>query len=260
MVITSRENKIFKLALKLKEKRGREESGLFMIEGLRSVRDAYQKGAKFEYVFSTENKSPEESFGCDVTEFAPRLFREISDTVNSQGIIGVCKIPSCSFKDILNRKNGSVLICESLQDPGNIGTIIRTAHAAGSDGVVLTKGCCDLYNPKIVRATMSAIFSVPIVTGVSSKEALAYFKKNGYKIAAGALTEKSENIFSADLSGKFAFIIGNEANGVKEETLALCDGILKIPMEADAESLNASVAGGIMVYEHFRQRFSEPIR
>jgi len=253
MVITSRENKIYKLALKLKEKRGREEAGLFLIEGLRSVRDAYIKGAHFEYVFSCENEGVNEDFGCPVTFLAPRLFRELSDTVNPQGVIAVCKILKCSLDDIKKKENGCIILCESLQDPGNTGTIIRTAHASGANGVILTKGSCDLYNPKIVRATMSAIFSVPVVTGVETKEAVAYFKKNGYKIASGALTKNSENLFSADLRGNFVFIIGNEANGVKKETLSLCDYILKIPMQEDAESLNASVAGGIMTYEHLRQ-------
>ena len=252
MVITSRENKIYKLALKLKEKRGRDEAGMFLIEGLRSVRDAYKKGAKFEFVFSCEGTHSED-YGCPVTCLAPRLFRELSDTVNPQGIIAVCKTISCSFKDFTKKENGCIILCEAVQDPGNIGTIIRTAHAVGADGVVLTKGSCDLYNPKIVRSTMSAIFSVPVACGVNTNEAIAYFKKNGYKIAAGALTDESKNLFSENLKGRYVLIIGNEANGVSEETISLCDATLKIPMQEDAESLNASVAGGIMVYEHFRQ-------
>ena len=252
MVITSRENKIYKLAVKLKEKRGRDDEGMFLIEGLRSVRDAYKKGAKFEFVFACEG-TPSEDYGCPVTFLAPRLFRELSDTVNPQGIIAVCKITNCSFKNFHKKENGCVILCEAVQDPGNIGTIIRTAHAACAEGVVLSKGSCDLYNPKIVRSTMSAIFSVPVVSGVNTNEAIAYFKKNGYKIAAGALTEESENLFTANLKGKYVLIIGNEANGVSEETLNLCDSVVKIPMQEDAESLNASVAGGIMVYEHFRQ-------
>ena len=144
-------------------------------------------------------------------------------------------------------------MCEALQDPGNIGTVIRTAHAADCGGVILTKGCCDLYNPKIVRATMSAMFSVPVVSGAESQNVIEYFRTNGYKIVAGALTDDAVDFYSADLSGKVLIIIGNEGNGVEDSTLSLCDSVLKIPMRSDAESLNAAVAGSVMVYEHYRQ-------
>ena len=257
MVITSRENKIYKLSLRLSEKRGRDENGLFLIEGVRSVRDAFFKGAEFSFVLLCEGTTFSDDFGCSVYTLAPRLFREISDTVNPQGIIAACRIPSSSEADILKRNKNLVIMCEAVQDPGNIGTVIRTAHAAGAGGVVLTKGCCDLFNPKIVRATMSGIFSIPVLTGADSEKIIASFKKNGYKVIAGALSERSTDLFSSDLRGKHLIIIGNEANGVKEETLSLCDSLLKIPMQADAESLNASVACGILAYEHLRQNVNK---
>lgn len=253
MVITSRDNKIFKLASRLKSARGRNEEKLFLIEGARSVRDAYDKGADFYCIILSENAQLQFKADCPIYTFAPKLFGEISETVTPQGIIGICRMRKCSVEDILAKNSDLVILCEALQDPGNIGTIIRTAHAAFCGGVILSKGCCDLYNPKIVRATMSGMFSVPVVQGISAKDAVETFSKNGYCAVAGALTEKCVDLYDADLKGKHLIIIGNEGNGVTKETLSMCDKVVKIPMHPDAESLNAAVAGSVMMYEHYRQ-------
>ncbi len=253
MIITSRDNKIFKLAKLLKTQKGRAEKSLFMIEGFRIVKDALGKGIKAECVIVKDGTEIDFKTDCPVYSFAPKLFSEISETVTPQGVIALCSMKRKSLSDILKEEKNCVIMCETLQDPGNIGTVIRTAHAADLGGVVLTKGCCDLYNPKIVRATMSAMFSIPVVQGEESGAVIEYFRKSGYKIVAGALTESAVDFYSADLSGKVLIIIGNEGNGVEESTLSLCDSVLKIPMRSDAESLNAAVAGSVMIYEHFRQ-------
>lgn len=253
MIITSRDNKIFKLAKLLKTQKGRVEKGLFMIEGFRIVKDALGKGIKAECIIIKDGTTLDFSADCPVYAFAPKLFSELAETVSPQGVIAICPVKKCGIKDILSLGKKCVVMCEALQDPGNIGTIIRTAHAADLGGVVLTKGCCDLYNPKIVRATMSGMFSVPVVSGAESEKVIEYFRENGYKIVAGALTDSAVDFYSADLSGKVLIIIGNEGNGVEESTLSLCDSVLKIPMRSDAESLNAAVAGSVMVYEHYRQ-------
>lgn len=253
MIITSRENKIFKLAKLLKTQKGRSEKGVFMMEGFRIVKDALSKGAKAECIILKDGTNLDFEANCPVYYFAPKLFSEIAETVSPQGVIALCKMERKSLSDIIEQNKNCVVMCEALQDPGNIGTIIRTAHAGDCGGVVLTKGCCDLYNPKIVRATMSGMFSVPVVSGEESGKVIEYFRANGYKIVAGALTDSAVDFYSADLSGKALIIIGNEGNGVEKSTLALCDSVLKIPMRSDAESLNAAVAGSIMLYEHFRQ-------
>lgn len=253
MVITSRDNKIFKLASRLKSARGRNEEKLFLIEGERSVRDAYDKGADFYSVILSENAPLQFKADCPIYTFAPKLFGEIAETVTPQGIIGICRMRKCTVEDVIAENSNLVILCEALQDPGNIGTIIRTAHAAFSGGVILTKGCCDLYNPKIVRATMSGMFSVPVVQGVSVKETVEAFSKNGYSVVAGALTDNSIDLYDINLKGKHLIIIGNEGNGVTKETLSMCDKVVKIPMHPDAESLNAAVAGSVMMYEHYRQ-------
>ena len=253
MLITSRENKIFKTAKLLKTSKGRSEKGMFIIEGIRSVRDALAKNVKAECVIVKDGTELDFLPLCDTYNMAPKLFDELSETVTPQGVIALCPIVMKSLEDILSLNKKCAVLCETLQDPGNVGTVIRTAHAADAGGVVLSKGCCDLYNPKIVRATMSSMFSVPVVQGEESKRVIEYFRKNGYKIVAGALTDDAVDFYSCDLSGKTLIIIGNEGNGVSKETLSRCDRVLKIPMKSDAESLNAAVAGAVMIYEHYRQ-------
>ncbi|MBQ8807672.1 MAG: RNA methyltransferase [Clostridia bacterium] len=253
MIITSRENKIFKTAKLIKSAKGRSEKGLFLIEGLRSVRDAAQKKARFFCIITKEETKLDFTCDCPVYAFAPKLFCEISETVTPQGVIALCYMEKKELKDIINENKNCAIMCECLQDPGNIGTVVRTAHAANCGGVVLTNGSCDLYNPKIIRATMSGVFSVPVVQNAESRQVIEYFRSNGYKIVAGALSEDAVDFYSSDLSGKVLIIIGNEGSGVTGKTLSLCDSVLKIPMRSDAESLNAAVAGAVMIYECYRQ-------
>ncbi len=258
MIITSRENKIFKLAKLLKTAKGRSEKELFLIEGIRSVRDAIEKMADIECIILKDGTTLDIKAKCDVFTFAPKLFEDVSDTVSPQGIMAICRIQKKELEDITASGKKCIVMCEALQDPGNIGSVIRTAHAADCGGVILTKGCCDLYNPKIIRATMTGIFSVPVVQNVTGEHAIEYFKRNGYKIVAGALSEESVDFYEADLKGKVMIIIGNEGNGITDNTLSLCDSVVKIPMRSDAESLNAAVAGSVMMYEHYRQNTKKP--
>ena len=245
------------MAKLLKTSKGRSEKNMFLIEGIRLVRDAFSKNAKIDCIILNNDTKLDFNVNCSVYNFAPKLFGEIADTVSPQGVIAVCRMEKSTPEEILSRGKNTVIMCESLQDPGNIGSVIRTAHAADCGGVILTKGCCDLYNPKIVRATMSGMFSLPVVTNVQSDSVIEYFRKNGYKIVAGALSENAVDFYSADISGKTLIIIGNEGNGVKEETLKMCDCVLKIPMNTDAESLNAAVAGAVMIYEAYRQNIKK---
>ena len=253
MIITSRENKIFKLAKLLKTAKGRSEKELFLIEGIRSVRDAIEKNTDMECIILKDGTTLDFKAKCDVFTFAPKLFEDVCETVSPQGVMAICRIKKNNLEDISASGKKCIVMCEALQDPGNIGSVIRTAHAADCGGVILTKGCCDLYNPKIIRATMTGIFSVPVVQNAVSEQVVEYFKKNGYKIVAGALSKESVDFYEADLTGKVLIIIGNEGNGITDKTLSLCDSVVKIPMRSDAESLNAAVAGSVMIYEHYRQ-------
>lgn len=255
MTITSRENKIYKKIKLLNDKKQREKDGLFVIEGIRGVQDAIKNGMRVRLAALCE--------GCDIKVDAPevyvlakRLFVELADTQTPQGIIAVFDMPRSGLEDIKADEEGFTLLCEDLRDPGNLGTVIRTADAAGAAGVVLSKGCCDLFNPKTVRSTVASIGNIPIVRSVDPIEAAETLKKKGFKVIAGALTDEAIGLYEADLSGKIAFVIGNEGNGVSAELLSACDGAVKIPMRGGAESLNASVAAAVMMYEKVRQRNS----
>ncbi len=257
MIITSRENKIFKTAMLLKTSRGRSDAGMFIVEGMRSVRDAIEKNARIFCVIERDGMKTDFEYTCPVYTFAPKLFDNIAETVTPQGVMAIVYMQKHSLSDIAMRQKDCVIMCESLQDPGNIGTVIRTAHASSAAGVVLTKGCCDLYNPKIVRSTMTGMMSLPVVQNVTAEETVEFFKKNGYKVMAGALTVDAVNLYETSLEGKYLIIIGNEGNGVTDATLSVCDKIVKIPMENDAESLNAAIAGAVMMYEHYRQNIKK---
>lgn len=253
MIITSRENKIFKKAMLLKTSKGRHDEGMFIVEGIRSVRDTILKGAKLFCVIEKDGVKTDIEYNCPVYTFAPKLYGEVSETVSSQGVIALVHMRKCTLEDVVKANRDCVIMCEALQDPGNIGTIIRTAHAASAAGVILTKGCCDLYNPKIIRSTMSSMLSIPVVQNADATETIRFFGRHGYASLCGALTADAVDFYDANLKGKHLIIIGNEGNGVTKETLQVCDKVLKIPMRSDAESLNAAVAGSIMIYEHYRQ-------
>jgi TrmH family RNA methyltransferase len=148
--------------------------------------------------------------------------------------------------------DGLLVLLDNIRDPGNMGTIIRTADAAGCAGVVVSDGCADIYNPKVLRSTMGSIFHLPVCHGGSITEMMQLIKQRGFLLCASHL-EGSVSIYEADLSGNTALIIGSEAEGISGETAAKADLLVKIPMAGRAESLNASVAAGIMMFEAMRQ-------
>lgn len=251
-IITSRENKIYKNLKFLQDKKQREKEGLFMVEGLRGVTDAIKNGLNPKTVVLCEGSEIQIN-SRDVCVLAKKLFGEIAQTQTPQGIIAVFEIPKYNFSNIVSSSNGFVILCEDVRDPGNLGTIIRTADAAGAAAVILGKGCCDLYNPKTVRSTVASIGSLPILRGIDAAEAAEKLKTMGYRIAAGALTDKSVGLYESDLSGKIAFVIGNEANGISDKMRDLSDILVKIPMNGRAESLNAAIAAAVMMYEKVRR-------
>lgn len=254
-LITSRDNKYVKLAKSLCTKQGRDKEGLFIIEGYRNVRDAAAKRAKIEFILVSDRCGYDLAplKGCRMYTLAPRIFDYVSDTVTPQGIMAICKMEEWSFSDIELDEKSLIVVCENLQDPGNAGTIIRTADAAGAKAVIMTKGCVDIYNPKVTRSLMSSLFSVKVVRNKNIDAVFGFLKSNGIKSVAGALCDKSQHLFDADLTGKAALFIGNEGNGLSEDAVKRCDVKVTIPMLGGAESLNASVAGSVMMYEFVRQ-------
>lgn len=203
-----------------------------------------------------------------------KVFREISDTVTPQGIICVVKRPSVSLGQVLEedrdgleekwmkqetiskeafvnsfslRKKDTLLILEDVQDPGNLGTMLRTAEAAGVKALIVSQGCVDAYSPKVVRSTMGAIFRVPIVESMDWQQDLEKIKQAGYSLVAAHL--KGDYMYEHEWTEKAAILIGNESKGLTEQTSKLADELVKIPMDGQVESLNAAVAAAILMYE-----------
>ena len=188
---------------------------------------------------------------------ADELFRKISQTENGRNIFGVFEKRNCDEKTFEKKIGDSnILILEGLQDPGNIGTIIRTAEAAGFGGILATKGTADIYSPKIVRSAAGGILRVPIMYMPSVEETIGYAGRLKKKLCVTAVGGR-HSFWEADLSGNIALVIGNEGNGVSEEMLKAADEVLTIPMEGKIESLNAGISAGIIMYEAFRQRQSK---
>jgi TrmH family RNA methyltransferase len=240
----------------LKTKKGRDESGLFIIEGDKFVREISEHWTVKKYLFA---KSYADTH--DTGRFAARaecetlrdsLFDSLSDTATPQGIMAVCEQKHFTLAEILT-DNCLLLIGEELSDPGNIGTLIRTASAAGADGVILTTGSAELYNPKVLRAAAGAVFHIKVITDISIGAAAAEIKSRGASIYA-AHPRSDVLPYSVDLRGSVCLTVGNEARGLTDEALSLSDGLITLPMPGYAESLNASVAGAVLLYEAVRQR------
>ena len=181
------------------------------------------------------------------------VFSKMSDTKTPQGVLCVMKWPKYSLEDILKDVNGVYVVLEDIQDPGNLGTIIRTGEGAGIAGVIMTRETVDIFNPKVIRATMGSIYRVPFIYVDSLQSAIGNLQQKGIKVYAAHL--KGECYFDAcDYTLGSAFLIGNEGNGLRETTADLADTYVKIPMAGKVESLNAAIATSLFMYEAKRQR------
>lgn len=246
--IESINNKIIKLVSSLKQKKAREKEGLFFAEGERNVLDGAKKITP-EMVFVSEKYKGSREFLCEVYEVTEQVFNKITDTETPQGILGVFKKRNGTLEDI---KGENILILNNLRDPGNIGTLLRTAKAAGFETVVADKGCADIYSPKTVRAAMSGIFGLNIVFCDSLSDFIPRLKKKGYTIYAADMN--GDNMFQLKFSFPLGIILGNEANGVDEDVLKAAGDAVSIPMSGEMESLNAAVAGSVVMFEAARQK------
>ena len=181
------------------------------------------------------------------------VFRKMSDTLAPQGILAVLKRPEYSLQTLLKTPDPFFIVLENLQDPGNLGTILRTGEGAGVTGVILSSDTADIFNPKTIRATMGSIYRVPFCRTSDMKETLEQLREAGVVTYAAHLRGK-DYYDGVSFKGPVAFLIGNEGNGLKEETAALAERYVKIPMEGKVESLNAAVAAALLMYEVRRQR------
>lgn len=255
--IQGKDNSLIKYVKKLKDKKYRVKESAFIVEGFRFVDEALKSGFKIPYLFVSQSAANNDSYLNllniinDETKaymVTDAILKEISDTETPQGIVAVVKMGKYSFG---TKKNGFYVLVDKIQDPGNMGTIIRTSHAAGALGVIYTKGTVDVYNEKTLRSTMGSIFHIPLIED-NDLSILKELKHKGFKLIVSSL-ENSKNFFEEDLTHNLIVCIGNEGNGVSHEVYSLSDEKVKIPMPGKAESLNASVAAGIMIYEIVRQ-------
>ena len=254
IVIESKDNTLFKYTKKLKERKHRAKENKYIIEGFRLVQEAFKARCNIEYIIINEGgKGKLEDYlsqyinNVKIYEMKNELFSQLTSTENTQGIIAIANI-----NNSISSVNGEFyLLCDKVQDPGNLGTIIRTAHAAGVNAIILTKGTVDIYNDKTIRSTMGSIFYIPIIYD-NDLSLLKKLKSEGFSLVATSL-EESKNFFEEDLSGKVILSVGNEGNGISEEIFELADKKVKIPMPGGAESLNVGVATSIILFEKVRQ-------
>ncbi len=255
--ITSNQNSHYKEWKKLHLKKYRNISNLFMIEGVKTINEAIIWGSIFNAILysgklfnvngGSELYKNIEQKDILLYELEHSLLRDLSDTENSQGIIGIIEHPKHNINYLLESKESSIIILEEIQDPGNLGTIIRTADAAGLDGIILSKGCVDVYNEKVIRSTMGSIFHLPIIRDITLNEVIPKLIEKDYQIIG---TDLNTKCFYHELKylKKKALIIGNESNGISKSTSDLCSALVKIPIKGNAESLNAAIAAGILMY------------
>ena len=238
--ITSLSNPYIKDLSKLKDKKYLEKSDVFLVEGKHLVEEAYKNGCLKQILSDDESLFIE---GVDCVKVTYDIIKKITDTVNPQNIIGLVS----KFNNEIDIENiKSVVILDGVSDPGNVGTIIRTAAGLGIDLVVLSNDSVDLYNPKVVRSTQGALFSMKILK-CDIKKLILDIKKNGIKVFGTAL-DGSIELKKVSKPERFAIVLGNEAQGVKEEVLDLCDSKVKIDITDKVESLNVAIAGAIVMH------------
>ena len=256
-IIKSKDNDKVKYTKSLLKTKARNKEKKFIIEGYRILTLALECDANLEYVFINEEfekKQEHKSFlnllenkAIKIYKATNKIFLEMVDTENTQGILGVLKYKE---KDLVNNINGDhqfVLILDRIQDPGNMGTIIRTADSAGVDAIILLKGCVDIYNPKVIRSTMGSIFDMNIIHATQD-EAVDFLKENDFNIVSSYL--QTDNYYhETNYEGKIALVIGNEANGINDDLISKSDKLIKIPIYGKAESLNAAISAAILMYE-----------
>lgn len=254
-VIRSKDNKTIKEIKKLHEKRHRNINNKFIVEGLRFVKEALKSDFEVQCVIVNENvreRFIDLKIDKNINEIivSESVFKNLCSTEGPQGILAVVNNKEVNA----NVQNGFYVLADKVQDPGNMGTIIRTANAAGANGVILTKGTVDIYNEKTLRATMGSIFKIPIIIDEDLRF-LNKLKENSFKLVTSSL-DTDKNFYDIDLNTKVIIAVGNEGNGVSNEIYRLSDEKVKIPMPGNAESLNVGIAAGIMMFEVVRQKNS----
>ena len=258
-IINSKDNEKIKQIKKLKEKKYRDIENCFIVEGIKMVKEAIEENQSIKDIVICEDcindGTIESNLLLKIAKYnciyaSKSVFDVISEVNSPQGILAI--VEKNNKNNEINYNEEIIVVLDNLQDPGNLGTILRTIDSANLKQVIVTKNTVDSYNSKVVRSTMGAIFRVKRIETDNLIETLEEMKKNGFEVICTSLDGK-ESIYDINYNKK-VIIIGNEANGVSKEVQDSADKKVKIPMLGKTESLNASVAAGIMIYEYVREK------
>lgn len=253
MIITSKDNEIIKNIKKLKEKKYRLDS--YIVEGIKMVKEAISENQEIALIAIREDfKIDFDTKKIKIVTISNKIFNDISDVKTPQGILAVIKK---NKNNQIETNQEYILALDSLQDPGNMGTIIRTADSANINQIIINKTTVDPYSPKVIRSTMGAIYRTNIIEVEDLKATLKEMKSKGFQIITTDL-KATQSIYDINYNNKTVVVIGNEANGVSQEILQTADKKVIIPMLGKTESLNASIAASIMIYEYVRQKIQKP--
>lgn len=261
-MITSTSNpRVRQLVLWQEKAKKRREDNVFLAEGIKMLREAPKDWIKEVYLTEEVLQRLRKEDGEVLTKIentgyellSDEVMKKVSDTQTPQGALVVLNRPSYTLEDIVGNGEGTFVVLENLQDPGNLGTIIRTGEGAGIRGVIMSQDTVDIYNPKTIRATMGSVYRVPFIYVETLSNSICYLKEKAVRTYAAHL-KGTKQYYEFSYTGGTAFLIGNEGNGLKKETADLADEYLRIPMEGQVESLNAAIAATILMYEAYRQR------
>ncbi|NLB43342.1 MAG: RNA methyltransferase [Clostridiales bacterium] len=258
--IISPSNQTIKNIKSLRNKKYRDQHCRFLVEGQKMVEEALDSNFELEMLAFSESytdslpirdETPQRTRYLKVTE---QIFKTLSDTQSPQGVLAVVKPKEWNYQQTIELPKGFLVILDGVKDLGNLGTIVRTVDAAGGDGVILINECVDPYNPKAVRATMGSVFRVPIFQ-VDNSEALleCSLAKTAWHLVASGLQGEDVFMWQGNYP-KIALVMGSESHGVSQQIIDKSHSVVRIPMVGGAESLNASVAAGILTYEIFRKK------
>ena len=258
-IISSKDNEIVKNVRKLKEKKYRDLENAYIVEGIKMVKEAILEKASIKQIIICDDCEKTDSIPkelmyeiakYDCLYVTSKIFKYISEVQTPQGVLAV--VEKNNRDEDINYNEDIIVALDDIQDPGNLGTILRTVDSVGLTQILVSKGTADPYNPKVVRSSMGAIYRVKVIECEDLLETLKEVKRNKFKILVSSLKE-SNSIYNVKYNKK-VLVIGNEANGVEERIMNIADEKIKIPMLGKTESLNAAVATGIILYEYVRQK------
>ena len=260
-MITSTSNARVKRLVNLKKKKkARDEDRVFLVEGIRMFREVPTDQLEEVYVSESFYKKEKDTVeavlqgtGIRPEELSDTVYAYASDTKTPQGVLCVVRQMEYPLEKVITGQCPMIMVLEHLQDPGNLGTILRTAEGAGVTGIVMDRECVDIYNPKTIRSTMGSIYRMPFCYVEDLKAAIGSLKEAGIGVYAAHLDGRHD-YDEEDYGRPCAFLIGNEGNGLSQETAELADIYIKIPMEGQVESLNAAIAASVLMFEAGRQR------